>query len=151
MRKCNYILSVLVAAIAGYIYYLAEQFPAGAVDVLGAAFWPEILCKALFVLAAVLALATAFGGEHAQDAVTFFKTHDQLLVWMIVGAVAIFLVLIKLIGFLPAAAVFLPGAYLILGEGKILKIAALDLGLVIFIWLVFCQLLNVQLPTGILF
>lgn len=151
MKTCNYILSILVAAIAGYAYYLAEQFPAGSVDVLGAAFWPEILCKVLIVLAALLALVTALGGEHAQDTVTFFKTHNQLLVWAIVAASAMFLGFIKLLGFLPAAAIFLPAAYLILGERSLLKIAALDAGLIVFIWLVFCQLLNVQLPTGILF
>lgn len=151
MKKYNYVLSGLVAALALGTYYLTTKFPKADVDVLGAGFWPRMICYLLFGLAVLLAVSTFFDSQAGTQAVTFFATDSQRMVWLVVAVVAVFFVLIRLLGFLPAALIFLPATYFMLGEGNILKVMLLDVGSVGFIYIVFCQLLNVRLPQGMLF
>lgn len=151
MKKYNYILSGLVAALALGTYYLTTKFPKADVDVLGAGFWPRMICYLLFGLSVLLAVSTFCDSRAGVQVVTFFATDSQRMVWLVVAVVAVFFVLIRILGFLTAALIFLPVTYFILGERNILKVMLLNVGSVGFIYVVFCHLLNVRLPQGMLF
>ena len=151
MKKYGLITSAVVACVAGAFYYLALQFPVSELDDLGPAFWPKILCGALIILAVLLAVESVvkYGKEDA--AVQFLVTAWQKTAWKAVGILILFVVLIKLLGFYPAAALFLPAVLWLFGERNKKVILLMDIGLLVAVYIIFKVLLRVQLPSSMFF
>ena len=151
MKKYGLITSAVVACLAGVFYYLALQFPVSELDDLGPAFWPKILCVALMGLAVLLAVEsiTKYGKEDV--AVQFIATAWQKTTWKAVGILVLFAVLIKLLGFYPAAALFLPAVLWLFGERNKKVILLMHVGTLDAVYIVFKVLLRVQLPSSMFF
>ena len=148
MKKYGLITSAVVACVAGVFYYLALQFPVSELDDLGPAFWPKILCVTLIGLAALLAVESIVKYGKEDVAVQFLSTAWQRTTWKAVGILAAFVVLIKLLGFYPAAVLFLPAMLWLFGERNKKVILLMDIGIIIAVYIVFSVLLRVQLPTS---
>lgn len=148
MKKYGLITSAVVACVAGVFYYLALQFPVSELDDLGPAFWPKILCVALIGLSVLLAVESFMKYGKEDITVQFLATAWQKTTWKAVGILAIFVVLIKLLGFYPAALLFLPAILWLFGERNKKVILIMDIGIIIAVYIIFSILLRVQLPTS---
>ncbi len=93
----------------------------------------------------------SFSVEKALGAcVTFFKDNYEVLISF--GLLALFIILLKSLGFIAAATVFLMSEMFILtpiGKGKYVKMALLSIFCAFFIYFLFVRLLNVYLPAGL--
>lgn len=148
MKKYGLITSVVTACVAGAFYYLALQFPVSEIDDLGPAFWPKILCVALIGLSVLLAVESFVKYGKEDVAVQFLTTTWQKTTWKAVGILVLFVALIKLLGFYPAAFLFLPAILWLFGERNKKVIVIMDIAILIVVYVVFSILLRVQLPTS---
>lgn len=150
MAVCNYIVGVLGAVIGGLIMQAASAFPLEFTENgPGPGFWPFSLGAVLCAVAVFLLLYTFWnkadlGSEH----VALTKVGNKR-VYVMMGLVVAFCVLLNLLGFYPAAALLIV-AIMRLMDYRNNKIIALTMVLTLmFIYLVFGLLLHTQMPQSI--
>lgn len=150
MAVCNYIVGVLGAVIGGLIMQAAAAFPLEFTENgPGPGFWPFSLGAALCAVAVFLLLYTFWnktdlGSEHVA-----LTNVGNKRVYVMMGLVVAFCVLLNLLGFYPAAALLIV-AIMRLMDYRNNKVIALTLVLTLaFIYLVFGTLLHTQMPQSI--
>ena len=150
MAVCNYIVGVLGAVIGGLIMQAAAAFPLQFTENgPGPGFWPfslgAVLCAvAVFLLLYTFANKTDLAGE--QVALT---TTGNKRVYMMMGLVVLFCVLLNLLGFYLAAVVLIPLIMRLMDYRNTKVIALTTVLTLVFIFLVFGLLLHTQLPQPI--
>ena len=150
MTICNYIVSVVGMALGALIMNAAAAFPMQFTENgPGPGFWPFSLGGALAVAALVLLVFTFIKrADLAQQRVNL-TTAANKRVYIMMGLVVIFCVLINLLGFYPAAAALIVATMKLMdyhNKKGILLTTVLTLA---FIYLVFGVLLHTQMPQSI--
>ena len=150
MTICNYIVSVVGMALGALIMNAAAAFPMQFKENgPGPGFWPFSLGGALAVAALVLLVFTFIKrADLAQQRVNL-TTAANKRVYIMMGLVVIFCVLINLLGFYPAAAALIVATMKLMdyhNKKGILLTTVLTLA---FIYLVFGVLLHTQMPQSI--
>lgn len=143
MRKVDIVTSVLLLALAGYVYQEAARFPAAA-DTLGPEFFPKLVAGLLAAFAAgILFFAvTAKSNEAAPDLPT------QPLI-IIMAALVLYIAALPHAGFLVTTPVFLTIAGFVIADSiqfwwkKVAISSAITTGALYYL---FATLLNVPLP-----
>ena len=150
MAVCNYIVGVLGAAIGALIMHAAAAFPLEFTENgPGPGFWPfslgTVLCAlAVFLLLYTFANKTDLAGEHVS-----LTTTGNKRVYMMMGLVVLFCVLVNVLGFYLAAAGLIP-LVMRLMDYRNTKVTVLTTVLtLLFIYLVFGLLLHTQMPKPI--
>lgn len=150
MAVCNYIVGVLGAVIGGLIMQASAQFPMEFTENgPGPGFWPFSLGAVLCAVAVFLLLYTFWNkadlaGEHVA-----LTSVGNKRVYVMMGLVVLFCVLLNLLGFYPAAALLIV-AIMRLMDYRNNKVIALTMVLTLaFIYLVFGVLLHTTMPQSI--
>ena len=150
MTICNYIVGIVGMVLGGIIMHASSAFPMQFTENgPGPGFWPFSLGGALAVAALVLLVFTFMKrADLAQQRVNL-TTAANKRVYIMMGLVVLFCVLINLLGFYPAAAVLIVATMKLMDyhdKKGILLTTVLTLA---FIYLVFGVLLHTQMPQSI--
>ena len=127
MKKYNYIVSVVMIALAGYIFYEASTYDIGTSAQKNPAVWPMFLAGALALLSVVLIIQTIFSRDpEMKKDIIDWKGPGMRKVYIMVGFVVAFVVLMKIFGML-----------------------ILPVGLIAFVYLFFVVIMKITLPAPI--
>ena len=150
MTICNYIVSVVGLALGALIMNAAAAFPMQFTENgPGPGFWPFSLGCALAVAAVVLLVFTFTKRADLSGQRVSLNTPANKRVYIMMGLVVAFCVLINLLGFYPAAAALIVATMKLMdyhNKKGILLTTVLTLA---FIYLVFGVLLHTQMPQSI--
>lgn len=150
MAVCNYIVGVLGAVIGGLIMQAAAAFPLQFTENgPGPGFWPFSLGAVLCAVAVFLLLYTFYKKTDLAGVHVTLTTTGNKRVYMMMGLVLLFCVLLNLLGFYLAAAVLIPLIMLLMDYRNKKVIALTTVLTLVFIFLVFGLLLHTQLPQPI--
>ena len=145
MKTANYIISLLTAAVGALFLWVGRGYGSYSLDgVTTAASWPTILCVILIVLAALLALSTALDKRNIPAPIRLKSPEFQAVLRTIVLILA-YMVAFRLLGCLISNLIFVPLFLLSFGERSWKTIILYDLGLLVFINIVFEVVLSSRL------
>jgi hypothetical protein len=139
----NRVAAIVVAAIAVVLFaatYGFEQMPEGITRGFGAELFPRMVLGTIVALAALLAFEAGSGEP---------LPRIPPMVWYSGASLLVFMLLVQLIGMLPAMFVLLVGLGWLWGERRRLLLLATSILLTAGIWGVFVKGFGVQLPKGL--
>ena len=115
--------------------------------------YPRIILTVLLVLSAALLIQGLYYTFNPERYDKRYGQSNKSIRWSVVthplfvfGATVIYLILFDFINFFVATAIFIPLIMWIFGERKILRMLLTVVGLELFVYLLFVQLLNVYFP-----
>lgn len=151
MAVCNYIVSLVGLILGALMMNGASSFPMEfTVNGPGPGFWPFALGASLVLAAAVLLIFTFVEKEAlSQQLVALMKPANKR-VYMAMGLVVCYCVLINLLGFYLASAALIPCVMRLMDYTDKKVMALTTVGTILFIYIVFGQVLNTQMPQSIL-
>lgn len=150
MAACNYIISLLGLLISVCIMNAASEFPLDfTVNGPGPGFWPFSLGAALGIAAVILFIYTFLHKEDLSQTRVALTLPANKRVYLMMGVIAVYCVLINLLGFYPASAVLIPVVMYFMDYHNKKVIALTTVCTIIFIYLVFGELLHTQMPQSI--
>lgn len=150
MAVCNYIISLLGLLISACIMNAASEFPLEfTVNGPGPGFWPFSLGAALGAAAVILFVYTFLHKEDLSQTRVALTLPANRRVYLMMGVITIYCVLINLLGFYPASAVLIPIVMYFMDYHDKKVIALTTVCTIIFIYLVFGELLHTQMPQSI--
>ena len=151
MAVCNYIVSLVGLVLGALIMNGAAGFPMEfTVNGPGPGFWPFALGAALALAAVVLLIFTFLEKEALSQQLVALSKPANKRVYMAMGLVACYCVLINLAGFYPASVVLIPCVMRLMDYNNKKVMALTTAGTILFIYIVFGQVLNTQMPASIL-
>ncbi len=150
MALCNYIVSVVGLLIGALIMNAASEFPLDfTINGPGPGFWPFSLGVALCACAVVLFIHTFVNKidlSHTNIALTMPANRRVYSMMLLIVA---FCIMINLLGFYVASVILIPLVMQMM-ECKSKKTMLLTtIGTVVFIYIVFGEVLNTQMPESI--
>lgn len=149
MKKANVITSVILMILSIFVFYQASQFPTlGGEDVTGPDLFPKALAVLLIFLS-VLLLCSTIANPFSDHVKLWGK--GSVKAFMTMGTIAIYLAMLKWLGFFIGTLIFLSALIHLLGQKTYIRTFVLSLGITIIIFWVSRTLLFVPLPTGKLF
>ena len=150
MQLCNFVVFVMGLAVGGAIMGASAGFPMEITDQgPGPGFWPFLLGLALTVAALVLAVYTLCHRQELTEEKVALGTGVNRQVYVVMALIVCFCGLIHLIGFYAAAMILVPCIMYRLEcrDKKLMLFTAV--GVTLFIYLVFGQLLHTSLPSSV--
>lgn len=146
----NIILFVFFVVCFGMSFGLVNQTKS---DVLGSAFWPQIILVLLLLCLAwniykVIRNIREHPGQ--VEKINFAQIKGFFTGKMFIGIVitALMAILLEPLGFLPTTFLFLAAYGILLGERKVWKILVISLVLDLLLYVVFFKGLSIMLPRG---
>ena len=150
MKLCNFVVFLMGVVIGGAIMGASAGFPMEITEQgPGPGFWPFLLGVALTVAALVLAVYTLCHRQELTVEKVILGTAANRQVYVMMALLVLFCGLIHLIGFYAAAVVLIPCIMhrLECRDKKLMLFTAV--GVTLFIYLVFGQLLHTSLPSSV--
>lgn len=153
MKKSNLVTGLVFLALAVFAYAQTPGMVGKlSTDQLGPSFWPKCLSIMMGILSVVMILRGLLEKEAAGAKPVFdVKSEGFRRVVKICGVMILFGILIYVAGIYAGMLVMLPLCMLLHGERSVKIMAALTVGIMAFIFLVFDIGLKVPLPMGLLF
>lgn len=150
MKIANYIISGIGAVIAIVIIVMASKLSIspGTGDP-GAGFWPLLLGALLLGLSILLFVVSFVSRKKLEENTFTLSLPANKRVYISIGLIIGFCVVLYLLGFYIAALIFIPIMMWILDEKRIKVIGLTTILTVGGIWLIFGLLLHIQLPPPI--
>lgn len=150
MTICNYIVGILGTVIGGLIMRAAAAFPLEFTENgPGPGFWPFALGVALAAAAIILLIFTFMKRADLAQQKVNLATAANKRVYIMMGLVVLFCVLMNLVGFYPAAAILIVAIMKLMDYHKIKGIALTTVLTLAFIYIVFGLLLHTKMPQSI--
>ena len=151
MRKYNYIVSVVMLAIAGYVFYETSGYKIGSSGQKNPAVWPMFLAGLLAVLSIALIVQTIFSKDPEMDRkdVIDWKSPGMLRVYIMLALTVGFVVLMNIVGMLLALLILLPCVELLMGCKNKVLLVAVPVALVAFCYVFFVVAMKITLPEPI--
>ncbi len=150
MAICNYIVGVLGAVIGGLIMQAAAEFPLEfTVNGPGSGFWPFALGCVMMATAIFLLVYTFINKIALSEERVVLTTPANKRVYLMMGIVVVFCVLMNLLGFYAAAALLIIAVMRLMDYHNKKVIALTTVLTLLFIYLVFGMLLNTNMPDSI--
>lgn len=148
MKKYNYIVSVVMLLLSGYIFYESGGYTIGSSAQKNPAVWPCILAGALALLSVALIIETALKKEPGEEKKTIdWKSPGMIHVYIMLGIVVGFVVLMKIVGMLLALLIMIPAIEYLMGCRSKVMLIALPVGMVAFVYLFFVVAMKLTLPA----
>ncbi|MBQ3365448.1 MAG: tripartite tricarboxylate transporter TctB family protein [Acidaminococcaceae bacterium] len=150
MKFCNFVVFVMGMVIGGAIMVASAGFPMEITEQgPGPGFWPFLLGLTLTFAALVLAVYTLCHRQEVTEEKVILGTAANRQVYVVMALIVLFCGLIHLIGFYVAAMVLIPCIMYRLEcrDKKLMLFTAV--GVTLFIYLVFGQLLHTSLPSSV--
>jgi hypothetical protein len=132
------VVAVAAALFAATFWF--EQMPEGITRGFGAELFPRMVLGTIIALAVLLALTPASAAP---------PPRIPPMVWYSGASLLVFMVLVRIVGMLPAMFVFLIGVGWMWGERRRLLLLVSSGLLTLAIWGVFVKGFGVQLPKGL--
>lgn len=150
MRSCNYVVALTGLCLAAAVMAAAAAFPLEMTEQgPGPGFWPFLLGAGLAVAAVVLLVYTILHRLELSGDKVALGTEANRQVYGMMGLIGAFTLLIPLLGFYPATLLLVPCVMYRLGCRDKRWMAGTALGIVLFIYVVFGQLLHTALPSSL--
>ncbi|MCC8190956.1 MAG: tripartite tricarboxylate transporter TctB family protein [Planctomycetes bacterium] len=147
MRKGNLVTAAAFAALAIYVIWESQTFPASRRGVPGPAVYPRAI--ALIMLAsAVSLLVSYFRMRPEEDRPIGLLSRDSVRVYACMAILVAYTVLLPVVGFVSLTTVMLSGLIAWFGRYKPYVSVAAAVGIVFIVYLVFSEILNVPLRFG---
>lgn len=146
MKKGNIISSIICILIGLFILFESKDFPQGATGVPGPAFFPRILAYFVIGLSVLLIINTFIKRD---DRKITLLDKDSIKVYVTIGFLLAYLILLNFLGFIIATPIFLFSLIFFYIRKNILKNAIIAVLVTFLIYGVFSSLLAVPLPQGI--
>ena len=146
-----------VFLLSSFMYYIACALPAGMFGTLGAGFFPKMIFGLLSILSFALIVKTlylSFIKKQITASAEPFHLSKYTIVIVAFIIFFLFVMALKYLGFVIASMLFMPTLMWILGpktKASLVPIIATSVGMTAGIYLSFTHLLQVFLPSGILF
>lgn len=145
MKKYNYIVSVVMLLLSGYIFYESSGYTIGSSAQKNPAVWPCILAGALALLSVALIIETALKKEPGEEKKAIdWKSPGMIHVYIMLEIVVGFVVLMKIVGMLLALLIMN-----LMGCRSKVMLIALPVGMVAFVYLFFVVAMKLTLPAPI--
>ena len=150
MKKYNYIVSVIMLALSGYIFYETSTYDIGTSFQKNPAIWPQFLAAALALLSVALIVETLFTrSAESGEAVIDWKGPGMKKVYIMLALLVVFVVLMKIFGMLIALFLLIPALEWVMGCRSKVMLIALPVGLVAFVYVFFVVVMKLTLPAPI--
>lgn len=147
MRKYNYIVSAAMLALCGYIFWDTRSWINGSNFQARPAFWPQFLAVLLAILSVALILETIFSKDPEMDHNPIdWKSPGMMVVYKMIGVMALFLVLMETLGMVIALLVIFPTIMYLMGCRNKKIMVILPVAVVGFIYIFFSVIMRVTLP-----
>ncbi len=147
MKKCNYIISGISAILGIIIMFLSQKL---SIDFTkhgpGAGFWPFILGIIMTAVSVILFIATVINKKKLEEIPVVLNSHGNKKVYIMMGVITGFCVLLPVIGFYLSMLLFLPLNMLVLGMKSKKKIAIFTVIILVMVYVVFEMLLKTVMP-----
>ncbi len=149
MLKADRIFSVILGIISVMVFYLSTTFEVGFIidSGLGADFFPKAISVILFSLSLILFIKS-FESKKCSE-IIFSKNYKNVLIT--ISYFLVYIGAINIIGYLLATICFLIGMFKFLKVNSNKLIISYSLIFSIFIWYIFNNIFNINLPVGIIF
>lgn len=147
MKKWNYIVSLVMALIGGFVILMSLQYPVtlGMGDP-GAGFWPIALGAVLILLSIFLTVANTVNGEKEKKKEFTISLPANVRVYWFMGLITLFCIVMNLIGFLASVLLFIPVSMYLLGVRNVKEMVLTSVISTTAIYVVFSLLLKTSLP-----
>lgn len=147
MRKNNIAAGLFLTGLGLAYGYLTTGLPERSLpNTPGPSFFPGIITVCLLTLSvSLLVKGIRMAGD---DPAPEKPAGAGLPAFLFLGAFAVYLVLLPLLGFLPASIPFFAVLMLLFGETRKLWIAAFSLGVSVFLFLLFRDVFSIPLPRS---
>ena len=150
MKLCNFVVFIVGMILGGSIMGASARFPMEITEQgPGPGFWPFLLGLALTVAALVLAGYTLYHRLELTEEKVALGTAANRQVYLVMGLIVAFCGLIRLTGFYIAALLLVPSIMYRLECRDKKRMLLTALGITLFIYLVFGQLLHTSLPSSV--
>lgn len=150
MAVCNYIVSFVGLVLGALIMNGASNFPLEfTVNGPGPGFWPFALGAVLVLAAVVLLIFTFVEKESLSQQMVALGNPANKRVYLAMALVAGYCVLINILGFYLASAVLIPCVMRLMDYSDKKVMVLTTVGTIVFIYIVFGQVLNTQMPQSI--
>lgn len=150
MKLCNYLVSIGGILVGGLIMLAASKFPlAFTENGPGPGFWPFSLGMGIFLGAILLLGYSVLKRDSLERQLVALTLAANKRVYLMMGLMVLFCILINLLGFYIASAVVIPLVMQLMDYHDKKVMAMTTVGTLAFIYLVFGMLLNTQMPESI--
>ena len=150
MKKYNYIVSVIMLALSGYIFYETSTYDIGTSFQKNPAIWPQFLAAALALLSVALIVETLLPrSAESGEAVIDWKGPGMKKVYIKLALLVVLVVLMKIFGMLIALFLLIPAIEWVMGCRSKVMLIALPVGLVAFVYVFFVVVMKLTLPAPI--
>lgn len=147
MKKYNYIVSVLMMVLSGYILFETSTYEIGQSAQKNPAVWPRFLAIALIVLSVVLIIETIFSHDPEMENFSIdWKGPGMKKVYIMFGFTIGFVIVLKIFGMLIALLILIPAIEWLMGCRNRVMLIALPVGLVAFVYVFFGIIMKLTLP-----
>lgn len=145
MKTANYIISAITAAVGAVFLWVGQSYGAHSLDgVTTAASWPNLLSAILIGLSVLLAASTALSRKDAPAPLQFKSPEFQAVLRTILLVLA-YTVSFCYLGCLLTNLIFVPIFLLTFGERNWKILVFYDVGLLVFVYVVFELILSSRL------
>ena len=153
MKKISNVISCVFIAIAVFFFVISLKFPAGSNGAVGPGYFPRIMCVLVVFLSSLNLILSRKVVETPEEAELKIFKKENLRVWITMAITLVYIICIKVIGFVVSSIVFQIGInyYYKVHEKSKLAFILLPFIVVAALYFVFHNLLRVVLPAGILF
>ena len=153
MKKLSNAISFVYIAIAIFFFVISLKFPEGSNGAVGPGYFPRIMCVLVAFLSILNLILSRKEVETPEQAELKIFKKENLRVWITMGITLVYIICIKVIGFVVSSIVFQIGInyYFKVHEKSKLAFCVLPFAVVAALYYVFHNLLHVILPAGILF
>ncbi len=150
MRTADLVAGLIGILIGVYTVWEGSSMPPDVVMKIGPSFFPNILAGCL-ALSSLALIAAALRGRSRGSIVPLRVSDPGVQRGLITLAAALaYCLLFKPLGFIPTTMAFMAFMMVILGRRKPLMLAVAPAIVTVSIWVVFEQLLHLDLPPGVL-
>lgn len=148
MKKCNYVISAVTGALGVIILILSAGLGVGfkAEGGISAGTWPAIMGGIMTGAAVILLIMTLSNRKKYEEMEVTLKLPANKRVYVVMGVMAVYCVLLNILGIYISGVILIPVLMLILGERNKKKMAVVTVATLIGIFIIFNLILGTKLP-----
>lgn len=148
MKKCNYVISAVTGALGVIILILSAGLGVGfkAEGGISAGTWPAIMGGIMTGAAVILLIMTLSNRKKYEEMEVTLKLPANKRVYVVMGVMAVYCVLLNILGIYISGVILIPVLMWILGERNKKKMAVVTAATLIGIFIIFNLILGTKLP-----
>ena len=152
VKKYNYIVSVIMIALAGYILYECSTYSIGSSAQKNPAVWPSALAIGLIILSVALIIETILKKETDEEknrVVIDWKSEGMKKVYIALLLLIAFVIVMKFLGMLIALFLLIPCLMWLMGCRSKVMLIVYPICLTLFVYVFFVVIMKITLPQPI--